>query len=337
MAGNTTIQIGILGMGRLGTSIGLAVKRFAARKETRQQFHVSGYDTDPARVKAARERGALDASVTLPSDCADGRDIIILALPPGEVTGGLRAIAPALRDSAVILDFSPYKAIGLKWAQSTPGLSAHLLGVTAVLNPDYLFDGVDDPDHAAPDLFDKGHLLIAGASDTEPAALELAADFAVLLGAAPQFIDPVEHDIWMTWMAALPAALGVGAFLALRQSAGWDGTRRAGNPEFGRLTSPLAGMHPEDLYLLLATDRAGLARALDSAIAALTTLRDLAMREDPAGLREAITQASEGYQDWLMRRRRGEWDPVETSLSMGEITARTNLLGGLLGRRSKRT
>jgi prephenate dehydrogenase len=334
MAGNT-IQIGILGMGRLGTSIGLAIRRFAARKETRQQFQVSGYDTDAARAKAARERGALDAVVSSPAECADGRDIVVIALPLGEVAGGLRAIAPALRDSAVILDFSPYKAIGATWAQSAPDRRAHLLGVTALFNPDHLFDGIDDPEHAAGDLFDRGHLLIAGAPDAEPAALELAADFAALLGAAPQFIDPAEHDVWMTWMTALPTALGIGAFLALRQSPGWDGIRRAGNAEFGRLTGALAGTQQDDLQLLLSTDRAGLTRALDAAIEALTVLRDLAAREDPAGLREAVARASEEYQDWLTRRRRGEWDPTEANLSMAEITARTSLLGGLLGRRSK--
>lgn len=334
MAG-TTIQIGILGMGRLGTSIGLAIRRFVNRKESRQSFHMIGYDTDSARSKAARSQGALDAVASSPADCAAGRDIIVLTLPLGEVAGGLRAVTPALRDSTVILDFSAYKAVAEAWAQGDSDRRAHLLGVTALFNPHHLFDGVDDPEHASADLFDKGHLLIAGAADTEPAALELAADFASLLGASPQFIDLAEHDIWMTWMAALPAAVGVATFLALRSSAGWDGIRRAGNAEFGRLTSALAGMQIDDLRLLLSTDRAGLTRALDAVIASLTTVRELAADNDATGLNEAVTQAGEQYQEWLSRRRRGEWDASDPRLSIAEISARTSLLGGLFGKRGK--
>jgi len=332
---SSTIQIGILGLGRLGTSIGLAIKRFVGRKETRQAFHVIGYDTDAGRAKAARARGALDATAAAPADCAADRDIVILTLPLGEVSGGLRAIAPALREASVILDFSTYKSMAMNWAQTAPLHAPYVLGVTALYNPNYLFDGLDDPDHAAPDLFDNGQLLIAGTPSTDPAALELASDFAGLLGASPQFIDLAEHDAWMTWMAALPAAMGTAAFMALRAAPGWDGIRRAGNAEFGRLTSPLASIQVDDLRLLLSIDRTGLTRALDAVIAALTTVRDLAAHSDAAGLHEAITQASEQYQDWLSRRRQGEWDPTDPRLSMVEISARTGLLGGLFGKRGK--
>ncbi|MBE2184850.1 MAG: hypothetical protein IAE89_15585, partial [Anaerolineae bacterium] len=38
------IQVGILGMGRLGASIGLALKR-ATKSNPRQEFIITGYDS----------------------------------------------------------------------------------------------------------------------------------------------------------------------------------------------------------------------------------------------------------------------------------------------------
>lgn len=326
------IPIGILGLSRLGTSIGLAIKRFATGKDARQTFTVTGYHTDPDNGAAAKSAKAIDALAKSAAECAADKAIVVLALPPGEVTGGLKLIETALRPGTVILDFSAFKRGAATWGQQAVSRDLHLIGVTALYNPAHLVSGLETVDHAAADLFDGGHLLVAGHADAAPEAIELAADFAALLGAQAHFVDPAEHDVWQVWMTALPAALGAAAFDAVRASDGWDGARRAGNADFARLTHHLADTTAADLRLLLTSDRAGTVRALDAAIAALTRLRTATADPNPAALDELLHQSAEAYNDWYARRRKGQWDDTDDTPD----PVSSSLLGGLLGRWGKK-
>lgn len=327
-----TIQIGILGLRRTGTSIGLAIKRFAASNDARQSFTITGYDTENAHVDAAKTAKAIDHSAKTATECAAGQSIVVLTLPPGEMIGGLRAFHDGLRPGAVILDCSAFKSPALNWARSGLTADAHLIGITPLHNPAHLFDGIDDPAHARVDLFDGGHLLIAAPPNAAPDAIELAADFAGLLGATPHFVDADEHDAWQAWMTALPIALGVAGFDAMRAAHGWDGARRAGNADFGRLTHHLMDTHPDDLRALLTTDRPASTRALDAAILALQRVRDAVAAPDAAALDEVLHSAAESYEGWWIKRRKGQWDVQEDATTV----ARPGLLGGLIGRMGRR-
>jgi len=167
------IPIGILGLSRLGTSIGLAIKRFAAGKEAKQSFTITGYDTAPNNGPAAKSAKAIDALAKSAAECAADKAIVVLALPPGEVTGGLKAIEAVLHPGTVILDFSAFKRSAAAWGQQAVSRDLHLIGVTALYNPIHLFSGLEMVESAAADLFDGGHLLVAGAADAAPEAVEV--------------------------------------------------------------------------------------------------------------------------------------------------------------------
>ena len=303
-----TINVGILGLGRIGTSFGLALRRYSARKDARQQFNVTGYDALEARGTAARNRSAVDHVTRSMLDAAGNKDIVILALPYREVAAAYRAIGKEVRDGTVILDASPLKLPSEAWASKHLQPEAYAIGITPVVNPAYLFDGLDDTEHAVADLFDNGHMLLMPHPKAPKDAVELAADLAELIGAKSHFADAAEHDVWAASTEGLPAALGVAAFATLTRRDDWDDARRAGNPAFGRLTHHLTDAHPDDLRDLLLNNRENVARQIDATIETLTTLRTILAQNDQAALEGLLIDAAQTYQLWVMRRQKGDWD-----------------------------
>lgn len=330
-----TIQVGILGLRRLGASFGLALARYNARKEARQQFSVTGYDTHQPYAQAAKTSGAVSAIAKLPEDAAAGKDIVILALPYSEVAGAYRVIGGAVRAGAVVLDAAPLKLPSMEWAKAHLSAQAHQIGITPILNPKYLFDGLEMPENASADLFDDGTMLILPSASSDRQAVELASDFSELLGAAPRFADPVEHDGWIASMEGLPALLGLGLFYMLKSSDGWDDVRRAGNPNFGRVTHHLFDTHPDDLRDLLLNNRLNTVHTLDRLIESLNALRETLAKNDRAALEELLINSAADYEKWLLRRKDGRWDERDRPAA-DRPDIMSGMLGGYLSKRIKR-
>lgn len=329
-----TIQVGILGMGRLGASVGLALKR-ASKANPRQEFVVTGYGLAGETVNEAKRLGAVDAIALSPAEAASSKEIVVMALPYADVREGYRQIGASLKEGAVVLDMSPLALPSMGWSKQFMKAGAHMIALTAVLNPKYLFDGLDDIEHAAEDLFDKGAMLLMPAPDAVREAVELASDFSEIIGAAPRFADPYEHDGWIAAVEGLPALLGVASFYALYAYDGWNDAQRAGNPSFGRLTHHLADTHPDDLRDLLLNNREATVRQIDMLVDTLGALRGALAANDKTALEEALVVSRDAYAVWLSHRRRADWgdQPVRTEHgSAGEIWM-TSLLGGYIAKR----
>lgn len=329
------IKVAILGLGRVGTSVGLSLNRYSARKDARQRFEVFGFDPRSGIASAAEKIGAIQHVVRSVYDAAAGKDIIVVALPYAEVQTVFREIADALREDSVVLDASPLKRPSLEWATRLLPAHAHLVGVTPIVNPRYLFDGLNDTEHAAADFFDDGFMLVTPSPRAAKAAVELATDFSALLGATPHFVDPDEHDGLMAATEGLPALLGAMTFYMLQRSEGWADARRMGNPAFGQLTHHLVDTHPDDLRDLLLNNRENVARYLGETITVLTSVHELLVRGDREGLEAALVEAYDTYQVWLAKRTSGRWDEKSAAVSHEKVsdTLMSGLLGGYLTRR----
>lgn len=324
----TNINVAILGLGRIGASLGLALKRYNAGKDARQQFIITGFDSDSTTADTAKRKNAVDSLSRSPIDAAANKDIVIIALPYGEVQGAYRAIASSLRAGTVILDTAPLKLPSMEWAEKYLSTENHLIGITPVLNSKYLYDGVDDIEHAAVDLFDKGSFLLMPGVKSVPDAVELASGLAELVGATPHFVDAAEHDGWIAATEGLPALLGLAVFQTLRENPNWDDAQRAGNPSLGRLTHHLFDTHPDDIRDLLLQDRENIGWQVDQLINTLTSLRNVLAENDRAALEDVLSESSTSYSDWLNRRQNARWSQED-----GTKTPQTRdmLMGGVLG------
>lgn len=323
------ISVAILGLKRIGTSVGLALKRHNAQKKNTNTFRIEGYDTSRDLAKAAKEMGAVDKVDHRPDTLVRDKDIVVIALPYGEVEGAYELIGPALRAGVVVVDMSPLAQKSLQVAAKYLSGDAHIVCAAPIVNPEYLFDGTDETARATEDYFDKGLMLVMPSAGCIKDAVNLASDFARILGAMPNFYDPAEYDALTAGTETLPSLLGMVMFHTLSQNQGWGDFQRLTNPAFGALTRTLFDTHSSDLRDLWLDSDESLIRHIDTLIETLRAFRVLIATRDVPALENALETASARYETWVNRRMTNNWQdaPVDPQLpTMGSI------MGGMFGR-----
>jgi prephenate dehydrogenase len=330
-----TVTVAILGLGRIGSSVGLALKRYNASKEAQHTFEMTLADTRGGAREDAQKIGLTGKIERDAFNAAVDKDIVVLALPYADVQAAYRGIGREVRPGAVILDASPLKQPSLKWAETHLHGEAHLVGITPILNPQYLFDGMDDTAHAAADLFDKGNMLLMPSASCSKEAVELASDFSTLLGTKPLFVDPAEHDSLMAATEGLPMLIGLAAFYMMLKNQGWTDIQRFTNPNFGRLTHHLHDNHPDDIRDVLLNNRENVIRQIDEFSASLQSFRALLAQEDRRAVESAAIEASDAYDAWINRRYNAKWDTDKAGVknpSLGGMVM-TGLMGTFFTKR----
>jgi prephenate dehydrogenase len=323
------ISVAILGLGRLGASLGLALDRYNKADGAKNHFEVVGYDSISYIRNTAKNLGAVASVTSSLVGAVEEKDLVIVTVPYAETRRTLRDIAASLRPGAVVVDLAPLKGPSMSWATEYFSDEVYLVGVTAVINPALLWDGLDDVNHARADLFDDGDFLLAPSSKAAPDAVELVSQVTDLIGAGKHFVDPTEHDGMAAATETLPALVGVAAFRAISKQRGWTEAQRLGNPNFGRLTHHLLDTHPDDLRDHLLANRENLLHQLDGFLAVLNEYRDAIAADDVDAVEAALVEDAAKYEKWLGRRTNGKWDPLLDNENEG--SAMGNLLSGMLG------
>src|SRR4030095_15279248 len=134
-----TVTVAILGLGRMGASIGLALKRYNERKDAAHTFDIVFADIRGGIREDAKTLG-IDKVERDVFAAAANRDIVVIALPYADVQTAYKNLGSEIRSGAVVLDTSPLKQPSLQWAKAHLRADAHLVGITPILNPKYLFD-----------------------------------------------------------------------------------------------------------------------------------------------------------------------------------------------------
>ncbi len=329
-----TVSIAILGLNRTGASLALALKRYNATPDAAQQFDITTYDGSPTNLKEARESALAPTITDRLHEAVSGKDIIVTALPYADIQPAMETIARYARPGVVVLDTSPLKLPAIAWARQHLPKEMHYIGATPVVNPQYLFEGVDTQSYAHEDLFDQGNLLLMPGFGCAKEAVQLASDFAEILRAAPHFIDPAEHDSVVAAVEGLPALLGLVAYQQLSTRDGWLDAQRMINTSFGQLTHHLFDTHPDDLRDLLLNNRDNMVRYIDQMLRGLTELRDLLARGRRDDLETILGDVAQDYEQWFNRRYHARWQDVEEGdkkSAGGEIA--TAMFGSFLANR----
>jgi prephenate dehydrogenase len=300
------VSIAILGLGRTGASAGLALKRYNAEKRD-HQFAITGYDTSRDNVKNAQAINAINKVENRPESAIRDKDIILITAPYGEVEGIYGLIGSTARPGAVVIDMSPLKQRSLKLAEKYLPKETHVICATPVVNPKYLFEGVDETKRASEDFFDKGVFMLMPSVRAVKEAIALASDFANIIGSRPHYVDPAEHDALAAGVEATPALIGLAYFRMMSLNSGWDDAQRMTNPAFGMLTRHLFDTHPDDLRNLWLDSGANLTRNLDDLIEQLQAFRAVIANHDRDALEGALVDSSKEYEIWINRRYNSHW------------------------------
>lgn len=315
------VQLTIIGMGQVGTSIGLALAAYP------EKIRRTGHDKDFEQANKAQRLGALDkAEMNLPRS-VEGADLVILSLPLDAIQETLTLIAPDLRPGCVVMDTAPFKAPVSEWARTQLGPDRHYIGLVPALSPHHIAE-MERPPHA--DLFRAGLVGLVSPAGTPAEALQLACDLITLLGAEPFFLDLIESDGLMASAHILPQLISASLLNLTVDSPGWLEVRRLAGRPYATVALPAASQDsPASLAQALVANPQASLGALDGYIQTLNTLRAAIAAGDEDHLTRRFKQARLGRNQWWLERASGDWRKVEADAK--ELPKRPGLFGSLLG------
>jgi len=314
------VQISVLGLGQVGTSIGLAL---ADHKEKVTRV---GNDRDPGVMGKALKMGAFDrTTLSLPS-AVEKADVVVLALPVDEIYDVLKVIAPDLREGAVVVDTSSVKVEIGEWAKQLLPENRFFVTMTPTINPAYLQEQAVGLEAAHADLFKNSLMIITSPPGTDADALKLAADLTALLGAQPFFADAYESDGLLAGSALLPRLAATALLHAVIGQPGWQEGRKLAGKTFAQATLPAleldsAGAPGKEALL----NRQNALRVLQNYINELALLRQLIEEGDEELLGKHIEQALQQRDLWLKQRQAADWEQKPKA----ELPTARDLIGGL--------
>jgi len=321
-----TIQITIVGLDQIGASIGLGLV------QQEMKFQRTGIDRSTEATRKAQKMGAIDQVATNLASAVRGADIVMLCEPPDEVRQALEIIAGEMKENAVVMDTSPMKVAALGWANELLPENRHYVGLTPVINPNYVLQFDKGLDAARADLFQRGLFAIVAPPRTSGDALTVAANLVKLLGADALFADPYEIDGLMAATHTLPQLMAAALILSTVEQPGWrEGRKIAGQP-FAQGSAPSAlynsAKAASDSALL---NRENVLRMLDGAIAVLEDLRQDLDQNDAESLEDRLEQARQALAGWIKERMAANWAVEELPDTVAKSAKNYGVMTRLFG------
>ncbi|MEG4580490.1 prephenate/arogenate dehydrogenase [Microcoleus sp. MON1_C5] len=226
------MNIGIVGLGLIGGSIGLDLRS--------RGFNVFGVSSRLQTCSRAQARGVVnEASIHLSLMAA--ADVVFICTPLGSIEPIVRELVPYLSRDTIVTDVGSVKtpivqAVSSLWPNFVGG---HPMAGTAE-------SGIEA---AVPDLFVGRPYVVTPTPQTPALAVDKVEEIARLLGAKVYRCEPEEHDRAVAWISHLPIVASATLVAACDRegdrdivnlaqhlaSSGFRDTSRVGggNPELG--------------------------------------------------------------------------------------------------------
>jgi prephenate dehydrogenase len=297
-----TVQITIVGLGQIGSSIGLGLK------SRNLDLRIVGHDKDSEAAKLAQKMGAVDdVKYNLPASVSGSR-IVILALPFAGIRETLDAIMPDLQEGCLILDTAPSKETVAAWAKEMLPQGRYYIGLIPAINPAYLHGTEFGVQAARADLFEKGLMVVNAPLGTPESVFNLGMDLVALIGATPLLMDTAEADGLFAAIHLLPQLASSALLDATVDKPGWQEARKLAGRPFASVTAGTA-YHDDMLSLADAVleNRENVVRLLNNYLTALIQLRDDIEDNNREAVSQRLEDASKGRNRWLNERSVAEW------------------------------
>jgi prephenate dehydrogenase len=283
---NASLTLGIIGVGLIGASVGLAQKKAQAFDK------VLGVGRSQNNLDEAIKMGAIDQAVTL-EQCARESDVIVVCVPVAQTFTVLHAIEPHIKANALITDAGSTKsdvimaaktALGDKVAQFIP---AHPIAGGAQ-------HGASAAKH---DLYQGKQVIICPLQENVPPAVEAINQFWLATGASTHRMSALQHDAVFASISHLPHVLSFALMLQVANSE--DANVKLGHAGAGfRDFTRIAASSPEMWRDICLANKTAVLKEMDNYLNLTKLLRDMIAKEDGDALLKAFTRASAERQKW---------------------------------------
>ena len=206
-------KVGIWGVGLIGGSIGLALKREGGAVE------IIGIGRSEERLRKACRLGIVDKYACNP-DALQGCELVILATPVEQIVEALGSLGGHLRPGTVVTDVGSTKRTICEAAWRSLPETVEFIGGHPVAGRE-----VAGLENSLPGLFENAAYVFCPKPGSFSGNLRRLESFAEILGARPFVMTPEEHDRAIARVSHLPQLLST----ALANVAGSERTDISGS------------------------------------------------------------------------------------------------------------
>jgi prephenate dehydrogenase len=186
-------KIAILGVGLIGGSLGLALKK------RYPQTHIRGVGRNPANLETALKMRAIDDFSTDAAESLQDRDLVVLATPVEHILESLETIGALLGSSSIVTDVGSSKRMICRRARRYLPSGIEFVGGHPIAGRE-----VTGVANSLPDLFRNAPYVLCPHPGTRTENLQRLIRMVEGLGARPTVMEAEEHDRIIAWTSHLP-------------------------------------------------------------------------------------------------------------------------------------
>ncbi|MGC4190047.1 MAG: prephenate dehydrogenase/arogenate dehydrogenase family protein [Thermomicrobiales bacterium] len=265
-------QVTIIGLGLIGGSIGLGLRRWSAANGN--VLSITGFDEDVNRQAEARKMGAIDQSEWSLVNAVKDADVVIVSTPVGAMKQVFTDIADHLKHGAIVTDTGSTKAQVLEDAKALPR-TASFVGGHPMAGKSQSLEAADA------DLFKGATWVVCPGPHASDEAIRNVLGIVAALDSEAFFVDPVEHDAFVAGISHLPFVVAATLTTAVTSDPAWRDMRSLASTGF-RDTTRLALGNPTMHRDIALSNRASISRWIDQYIAELSSFRSALNDEETA-------------------------------------------------------
>lgn len=262
-------KITIVGVGLLGGSIGLAIRKKKLSQE------VIGYFRNRNKILHAVKKGAIDRGEDNFSEAVKGADLIILCSPISDIIKRLKILKKLKKNTTLITDIGSTKSKIVEASKGLNFIGSHPLAGSEQSGIDY----------ASADLF-KGSLCILTADNKKGnRSLLKIAKFWKSLGLKTVIMSSCEHDRILAYSSHLPHAVSFSLISSIpKQAIKYASTGL-------KDTTRIALSKPKIWVDIFQSNRAEVLKTIISFEKSLQNLKDAISRRDDKRLHSFLNRA----------------------------------------------
>lgn len=278
-------RLAIVGLGLIGSSVGLACRARGLAKEIR------GADIATDHRAHAIALGVVDLTFADAGAAVEGADMVLLAVPVGAIAPTLERIVPHLAPGAVVTDVGSVKRV------VTAAMDRLLPKGNGVPGHPIAGRETSGPYAASAELFVSAKCVLTPSVITDPAAASRVGALWNGMGAEVLQMSPERHDEIFAAVSHLPHIVAyalMGAIFDLEDGENLQALAGGGLRDFSRV----AMSHPIMWRDICLANREPILKMIERFQAALGDLAATISAEDGEGLRQRFARARACREDF---------------------------------------
>jgi prephenate dehydrogenase len=272
-------HIAVIGMGLMGGSLGLALRR-------KGLAHVSAYARRSETRKLALDMGAVDVIYDTPQAALRGADLAVFCTPVCAMPALAKECMRAFEPGCVVTD------VGSTKAELVRDMNSLFRDTTIVFVGSHPMAGSEKSglDAALTNLYEGAVTAVTPGPGTSESGVHAVMSLWDGVGARVVRLDPVEHDVLVSKTSHLPHLIS-----ALLVTTAGRAPQNTGLPLFlgpgFKDTTRIAGGSPDMWHDIVKSNRVAILEELRQYGDALRELTGLIENEDYSGLRNRLEKA----------------------------------------------